>query len=160
MTRRCACCDKPFEPRPQVADQAFCSSPRCQRARKRRWQRTKLQTDPDYRINQQAAQQAWSQRNQGYWRNYRTARPLYKQCNRELQRTRDDRKRNITRQTNLAKMDVCTLPSGLYRITRPPAFSSKNGNSWIVKITPVRLKPPRKMDVSREDLIDARSFRP
>ncbi len=58
MTRRCACCGKPFEPCPQVPDQAFCSSPDCQRARKRQWQRAKLQSDPDYRINQRATQQA------------------------------------------------------------------------------------------------------
>ena len=67
MTRHCTCCGKPFEPRPQVPDQAFCSAPDCQRARKRQWQRAKLQSDPDYRINQRAAQQAWSQRNQDYW---------------------------------------------------------------------------------------------
>ena len=69
MTKHCAHCGQPFEPRPQVPDQAFCSAPDCQRARKRQWQRAKLQSDPDYRINQRAAQQAWSQRNQDYWRN-------------------------------------------------------------------------------------------
>lgn len=65
-TRLCAHCGHPFEPRPQVPDQAFCSAPECQRARKREWQRAKLQSDPDYRINQQAAQRAWSQRNHDY----------------------------------------------------------------------------------------------
>lgn len=39
MTKRCACCGQPFEPRPQVPGQAFCSSPDCQRARRRQWQR-------------------------------------------------------------------------------------------------------------------------
>ena len=52
MTRHCTCCGKPFEPRPQVPDQTFCSAPDCQRARKRQWQRAKLRSDPDYRINQ------------------------------------------------------------------------------------------------------------
>jgi hypothetical protein len=60
MTRRCACCGKPFAPRPQVPDQACCAAPDCQRARKRQWQRAKLQSDPDYRSNQRAAQQARS----------------------------------------------------------------------------------------------------
>jgi hypothetical protein len=67
MTKRCACCGQPFEPRPQVPDQAFCSSPDCQRARRRQWQRDKLKSDPDYRSNQQDAQRAWTQRNQDYW---------------------------------------------------------------------------------------------
>ena len=89
MIKRCACCGNSFEPRPQVPDQTYCSSPGCQRARKRQWQRAKLQSDFDYRINQRAAQQAWSQRNPDYWRNYRDARPEYEQHNRELQRLRD-----------------------------------------------------------------------
>lgn len=87
MTNKiCACCGQPFEPRPQVPDQAYCSSPNCQRARKRQWQRAKLQSDSDYRINQRAAQQEWSQRNQEYWRDYRDARPEYAQRNRDQQR--------------------------------------------------------------------------
>ncbi len=51
-------------------------------------------------------------------------------------------------------MDVCELPSGLYRITRHPAFPRENGAPWVVEITPVAVTCPRTMDVSREDLID------
>ncbi len=155
MTRRCACCGKPFEPRPQVPDQAFCSSPDCQRARKRQWQRAKLQSDPDYRINQRAAQQAWAQRNPDYWRSYRDAQPDYVQRNREQQKSRDQ-----ARNDDLAKMDVCDLPPGLYRITRHPAFPRENNTSWVVEITPVAVTRPRKMDVSREDVIDASAISP
>ena len=142
MTYRCACCGKPFAPRPQVPDQAYCSAPDCQRARKRQWQRAKLQFDPDYRINQRAAQQAWAQRNPDYWRDYRATKPEYEQRNREQQRSRDQAKN-----TDLAKMDVCNLPPGLYRITRHPAFPRENSQSWIVEITPVAVTCPRKMDV-------------
>ncbi len=155
MPKRCACCDKPFAPRPQVPDQAYCPSLDCQRARKRQWQRVKLQSDPDYRINQRTAQQAWSQRNPDYWRGYRDARPEYEQRNREQQRSRDQ-----ARNTDLAKMDVCDLPTGLYRITRHPQFPVENGASWVVEITPVAVTCLRKMDVSREDLIDASSICP
>ena len=151
----CACCGRPFEPRPQVPGQAYCSSPNCQRARKREWQRAKLQSDPDYRINQRAAQQAWSQRNQEYWRDYRDARHEYVQRNREQQRLRDQ-----GRKADLAKMDVYGLPTGLYRITRHPAFPMENGASWLVEIAPVCLTCPCKMDVSREDLIDTPAIRP
>lgn len=108
MTRRCTCCGKPFAHRPQVPDQAYCASPDCQRARKRQWQRAKLQSDPDYRDNQRAAQQAWSQRNPDYWRGYRDTPPGYAQRNREQQRSRDQ-----ARNDDLAKMDVCNLPPGL-----------------------------------------------
>lgn len=149
MTRHCTYCGKPFEPRPQVPDQAYCSAPACQRARKRQWQQAKLQSDPDYRINQRAAQQAWSQRNQDYWRSYRDARSDYAQLNREQQRSRDQ-----GRNVDLAKMDACDLPSGLYRITRHPAFPRENDGSWVVEITPVCVTCPCKMDVSRDDVID------
>ena len=159
-TRPCAHCGHPFEPHPQVPDQAYCSAPDCQRARKRQWQRAKLQSDPDYRINQRAAQQAWSQRNQDYWRNYRDDRPEYARRNRDLQRLRDAEVRDQGADVDLAKMDVCDLPTGLYRITRHPAFPRENGDSWVVEITPVCLTCPCKMDVSREDLIDTLAIRP
>ncbi|MEW6464552.1 MAG: hypothetical protein AB1434_01500 [Pseudomonadota bacterium] len=155
MTRRCACCGKPFAPRPQVPDQAYCSDPDCQRARKRQWQRAKRQSDPDYRDNQRAAQQAWAQRNPDYWRGYREAQPDYAQRNREQQRSRDQ-----ARNADLAKMDVYDLPPGLYRITRHPAFPRGNGDSWVVEITPVCVTCPCKMDVSREDVIDASAICP
>ncbi len=155
MTRCCACCGEPFEPRPQVPDQAYCSAPECQRARKRQWQRTKLQSDPDYRDNQRSAQQAWSQRNPDYWRDYRTDCPDYAQRNREQQRSRDQ-----AQNAGLAKMDVCDLPSGLYRITRHPAFPMENGASWVVEITPVTLTYSCKMDASRDGVIDNPAVRP
>ncbi|MCT9074936.1 hypothetical protein N6G06_26740, partial [Cupriavidus gilardii] len=61
---------------------------------------------------------------------------------------------------DLAKMDACDLPSGLYRITLHPALPRENGDSWVVEITPVCVTCPCKMDVSREDVIDASSIRP
>ena len=160
MTQHCACCGKPFAPRPQVPGQAYCSDPDCQRARKRQWQRAKLQSDPDYRDNQRAAQQAWSQRNPDYWRGYRADRPDYAQRNREQQRLRDASVRNQGADVDLAKMDMCDLPPGLYRITRHPAFPRESGASWVVEITPVAVTCPRKMDVSREDVIDASAICP
>lgn len=135
MTKRCAYCERPFAPRPQVPDQAFCSSPDCQRARKRQWQREKRLSDPDYRSNQQAAQRVWTQRNQGYWRSYREAQPEYERRNREQQRLRDVNDRNYEHVSGLAKMDVSTLPSGIYRITKHPAFPRSSGNSWVVELT-------------------------
>lgn len=146
MTHRCACCGKPFAPRPQVPDQAYYFAPDCQRARKRQWQRAKRQSDPDYRIDQRAAQQAWAQRNPDYWRNYHAAK--------------SKQPRAQAPSTDLVKMDVCDLPSGLYRITRHPAFPREYGDSWVVEITPVTVTCPRKMDVSREDFIDTPAVRP
>jgi hypothetical protein len=60
--RQCQACQAPFRPRPQIADQRFCSAPACQRERRRRWQATKRQNDPDYRENQKRVQKAWAER--------------------------------------------------------------------------------------------------
>lgn len=135
MKKRCACCGEPFEPRPQVPEQAFCSSRNCQRARKRQWQREKRQSDPDYRSNQQAAQRTWAQRNEGYWRAYREAQPKYERRNREQQRLRDADAQFYEHVGGLAKMDVSTLPTGIYRITRHPALTKATVNSCVVEIT-------------------------
>lgn len=128
-TRLCACCGHTFTPRPQVPGQTYCSSPDCQKARKRQWQRTKLQTDPDYRGNQRAAQKAWSERNSGYWQKYRAEKPEKRQKN--------SRRQHLQKQpsiNHLVKMDVFEFPNGIYRIVR---IGQSDGNSWIVKITPV-----------------------
>lgn len=67
----CASCRRLFTIRAQSPAQTFCPDPECQRERRRLWNRKKLQTDLDYRANQQAAQQAWHARNPDYWRDYR-----------------------------------------------------------------------------------------
>ena len=143
MIKRCAYCDQPFQPRPQVPDQAFCSSTDCQRARRRQWQRDKLRSDPDYRSNQQDAQRAWAQRNQDYWRSRRkintgSGQPDPKQL-----------EQPEARRPPVVKMDVSTFPSGVYRIARHPAFPGKNGDSWVVEITLLRDLPLQDGRVKR-----------
>lgn len=67
----CASCGQEFLVRPQTPKQSFCPEPACQRERRRRWTRAKLESDPDYRANQLAAQRAWHARHPEYWRTYR-----------------------------------------------------------------------------------------
>ena len=70
-TRICACCGQPFVPCRQVPNQTYYSESGCQRERRLRWQRNKMQTDPAYRDNQARSQRAWMERNPDYWRKYR-----------------------------------------------------------------------------------------
>jgi hypothetical protein len=86
--RQCQACQAPFRPRPQIADQRFCSAAACQRERRRRWQATKRQNDPDYRENQKRVQKAWAERHPNYWRDYRRQHPEYTERNRARQRQR------------------------------------------------------------------------
>jgi hypothetical protein len=94
-------CRRLFLPDPRVKTQRYCSRKECQRLRKRRWQREKMETDRDYRLDQKESRQCWSEQNRDYSRRYRANHPEYVQRNRLLQRGRDQRRRD-----NLAKMDA------------------------------------------------------
>lgn len=133
--KRCACCGKPFQPRPQVPNQAYCSSPACQRARKSRWQQDKLQKDPDYQDNQTRAQQAWTRRNPDYWREYRASHQEYVERNRTLQQKR----RANAESVEIAKMDVSNplppLRSGIYHLSLITDGGVAKMDVWTVEIT-------------------------
>lgn len=135
-TKICACCGQAFEPRPQVPNQSYCSAPSCQRARRRHWQRDKMQSDPDYRENQLRSQRAWLERHPEYWRNYRDVNPEYVTRNRLRQHSRGE----LRDELNLAKMDasaISDLRPGLYWIALVPSASTTLDGSLIVEITPV-----------------------
>lgn len=138
----CACCGQPFEPRPQVPNQTYCSSPDCQRTRKLRWQQDKLRTDPDYRDNQRDAQRAWFDRHPGYWRAYRAANTGIVEP--EPKPPADDTG------SDPAKMDVSILPPGLYQLRRIGAESAGETEVWLVEITPVTPIRSCKKDVCKE----------
>jgi hypothetical protein len=128
--KRCAHCGASFHPRPQVPNQAFCSSRDCQRARKRQWQQARLGDDPDYRENQRTAQRSWQARNPGYWRQYR------------------GKHGQAAPQAGSAKMDVSiALPAGLYRIRKSAISAPKTSDFWLFEVAPVCLTCPCKMDV-------------
>ena len=133
-TKRCANCNNLFKPRPQVPQQSYCPDPGCQRERRRQWQRSKLQSDPDYQDNQMRAQQAWTQRNPDYWRDYRESHPEYVERNRVLQLAR-----NAKAQAGpVAKMDASNpdipLPSGVYHLSLVTDAEIAKMDVWTVEI--------------------------
>jgi hypothetical protein len=99
---RCAHCRCRFVPNPRVKTQRFCSAKPCQQARKTKWQRKKMATDPGYQANQRDAWRAWRKHHRAYWRHYRQRRPDYRERNRLLQTHRDQKRRPSV----LAKMDA------------------------------------------------------
>lgn len=131
-TKICACCGQPFTPRPQVPDQTFCSAPACQRERRLRWQRDKLQSDPDYRDNQSRSQRAWLDRNPDYWRMYRS---------------QTDKNSSPPVETTMGATGAPL--SGLYRIKFRQAPSAKS-DVWIAEITPACAECPSKKDACKE----------
>jgi len=131
-TRCCLGCKKSFHPRAQCSGQKYCSEGSCQRTRKRRWQRRKLQSDPAYRENQKSAQRRWAGSHSDYSRQYRALNPDYVERNRAQQRQRDQAAR-------LAKMDASigesAIPSGRYRLMPIHASDLAKMDAWTVNIS-------------------------
>lgn len=113
---RCAACNRPFKTRSQCPRQAYCARNECQRERRRRWQRAKRLSDPDYKYNQRNAQRAWSRRNQTYWREYRRTHPQYCERNRQQQRARSCSRNGIVFLQLASAHFSGALPPGTYRI--------------------------------------------
>ena len=140
--RRCAACRKLFHPRPQSPEQKFCAAAQCQRERKRRWQKARRASDPDYRDNDLQANRNWRRRHPEYWRAYRRQHPQSVIQNREKQRERDRAKRlnppqpPLTR--HLANEDASSLQlpfeTGTYRMIPVTGGDLANENACLVKI--------------------------
>lgn len=141
LMRRCAACGQPFLPCPQVPRQCYCSAAACQHERRRRWQKLRLSTDPDYRENQARARSRWLMRHKDYWSHYRAAHPAYAEHNRESQRSRNLRRRAI------AKMHVSSarapLQSGIYTLQRQTSAGVAKMDAWTVEIVVLRQPGPR-----------------
>ncbi|WP_438394977.1 hypothetical protein [Caballeronia sp. DA-9] len=104
--RICAACGARFTPLVHIVNQRYCPLAACQLARRRAWQRERLQTDPDYRENQAKAQGTWRARHPDYWRRYRQTHPACRDRNRDMQRQRHARRHAEP----IAKMDASNLP--------------------------------------------------
>ena len=133
--KRCQHCGKDFIP--SRVTQHYCINRDCQKSRKREWQKRKLQTDPDYKANQQAAQRCWRAKNSGYWQKYRSSHPVYTSRNRQLQSKRNNRRTTVCGEDGteaIAKMDA-----------KVPDLS---GNYYIFPATSCRVLPEliAKMD--------------
>lgn len=137
QSKQCAGCGKLFHPRPQTPRQSYCASAACQRERRRRWQRARRQSDPEYRENQARAQAAWAAQHPDYWREYRRSHPAYRERNGRQQQARDARRAARV----LAKMDVSTretpVPSGIYRLSPATRDDLAKMDAWMVRITVV-----------------------
>jgi hypothetical protein len=140
--RRCRACRRMFTPKAQAPGQCFCSDGRCQRERRRRWQKQKRQSDADYRENERRAQRAWAKHRPEYWQDYRQEHPEYAERNRRQQCGRDRRRREAeVAPRGLANGDASTwflpFPSGTYELKPVLSDGSEmlaNEDVWRVQI--------------------------
>ena len=149
LGNRCAACNEPFTARSQCPRQAYCARTDCQRERRRRWQRAKRLTDPDYNINQRNAQHAWAVRNPAYWRKYRSAHPEYCERNRQQQRARSWSSAGTVFLSLASAHFSGALPAGTYRIVPLRGRIAKmdlsdTSISWITASIGLRREPRKE----------------
>lgn len=89
---RCRGCGRWFSRDPRVKSQRYCGCCRCQRKRKRLWQKQRMAADPDYRDNHRESQRKWREAHPDYYRRYRERNSDKVERNRRLQRGRNGRR--------------------------------------------------------------------
>lgn len=122
--RRCSHCKCLFLPCSKVKKHDYCSKKGCQLARKRNWQKSRLQSDPTYREDQRSAQKDWRSNTPDYWKKYRRKNEHYTEINRQKQRLRNSRRGRSdgvsTSAHKIAKMDALlpknNIVSGRYKL--------------------------------------------
>jgi len=135
MTKQCKACGTAFQPHPKVPNQTYCSSPECQRERRRRWLEEKRQFDADYQGNEPQKIEQWRNEHPDYWKQYRLDNPDYANRNRNLQQTRNQRSRNPMIANVYELPELSPLASGRYRLI--PVIDDVIANEYelIVEIT-------------------------
>lgn len=93
VERRCRFCQQVFQPSKFQPAQSVCSELECQRRRRGESRRIKIASDPEYRQVCQDSARKWRSRNPEYWRRRRENNPAIAERNRELQRTRDQKRK-------------------------------------------------------------------
>ena len=109
-----------FNPCIKVKKQNYCNKKLCQKARKREWQKNKIDNNPDYKKDQNEAKKLWNENNSDYWKQYRAQNLEYTNRNRLKQKTRNSLNRSKKNVEPIAKMDSIfkqnSILSGKYRI--------------------------------------------
>lgn len=136
--RECIHCKENFIPNPRVKNQQYCKKYECQRARRTKWQREKISSDPEYKENQSDSQRKWQEKHSKYWQEYRTKRPEYVKRNRILQSVRDARRRRNIMSRLLAKMDALKQVNTTYKLIPQGDYNLAKMDSFIVKLIPVK----------------------
>lgn len=135
MPKKCKACGYNFRPDPRVPKQQFCSKPECQLQRRKEWLQEKRNNDPHYRENDARQIKEWIASHPDYWKQYRQKNPDYAKRNRNLQSTRNQKKRTSII-ANVANKPVRPgLFSGRYELRLIGSDGIANEDVWIVEIT-------------------------
>lgn len=136
----CIHCGREFIPNPKVKNHRYCSDSTCQKARRARWSREKMASDPDYKDNKKASQGKWLGRHPGYYKKYRAKHPEYVKRNRQLQAIRDARRCKDKTSRLLAKIDSLSFSrkGELFKVIPQGNKLLAKMDSLVVKLIPYR----------------------
>lgn len=122
-TFRCQNCGMEKRANCRLKQQQYCGEKPCQRARRREYQKNRLQEDAAYGQKQADYRQAWRKKRSlaQYQRSYRESHPDYVKRNRERQRQRNEKRCGRGAQPRhpvIVKMNSCSsIKSGTYLLT-------------------------------------------
>ena len=69
--KRCANCSERFSPQKHILNQRYCSKKECQKARRRKWEQSRLRNDKDYRTYRKESFKKWRAKNPDYRLRYK-----------------------------------------------------------------------------------------
>lgn len=129
-------------------NQQYCSDPRCQRLRKRAWQKAKMATDEKYRAKQIASLQRWRKRRplHQYQKLYRDSHPQYVEKNHEKQRLRNDKRRQRGQ------------PDQIDMIVKMDAFQNQPIKSGVYWLSPYAMDASKKIVKMDAFVIELKTF--
>jgi len=107
-TFTCYHCHLPHPKNSRHKNQTYCSSPKCQQARKNAWEQNKIKTDAAYRESRKKQKIKWYKHRPGdqYQTDYRKTHPTYQNSNKEKQRLRNRKRVQDASVSKIVKTDA------------------------------------------------------
>jgi len=143
ITFRCQSCQLEKPANYRLTEQKYCADPKCQRLRRRDYQKNRIQQETLYHHNQIACRAVWRRKRSlaQYQSAYRENHPDYVKQNRDKQRQRNQQRRaNAQPEPSpvIVKMNSCSsIHSGTYLLTPcqvKPAEMIVKMNSCLVEL--------------------------
>ena len=142
-TITCLHCGKQVPRNPRLKQgQKYCSRKECQRAHMRAWKKEKYATDKCYRQKCLDSQKLWREKRPAhqYQREYRKSHPMYVERNRELQRKRNEKRREAEREgidqkiVNRNTLSCYPRGDGIYALIPVKGKKIVNRNALMVRM--------------------------
>ena len=147
----CRHCGKRTRKNPRIKPhQGYCGSQPCQQARKNRWERERLENNPDYHTQRKSQKRHWRDHrpDHQYQQQYRQSHPLYEETNRKKQLIRNKKASQIA------------FESRFQKIVKTDALIAENPASrGLYEILPYKMRPGKKIVKTDALIVEIRAHR-